>query len=127
MSNTIIDALKKKGSTGGNNIMEAIENLPDSGGSGGSSFVKVGEIHSSEETATLQASYNQLITMARAGQIPYIIRSDTANDIARNIVSPLHDLAEAYGDTPYTATFGSYINPFISEDPDENMVESGGK
>ena len=42
MSNTIIDALKKKGSTGRNNIMEAIENLPDGGGSGGNvEFIKL--------------------------------------------------------------------------------------
>lgn len=42
MALTIIDALKEKGSTGGNNISEAVANLPAGGSGGGYEIIRVG-------------------------------------------------------------------------------------
>ena len=69
MSMTIIDALKAKGSTGGNTIMEAIENLPGGGSGGGG--VAIFEITSENDNDKyiLHATFNELSTAFRNGSL----------------------------------------------------------
>lgn len=71
MSNTIIEALIKKGSLGGNNIMDAVENLP-SGGSGSGSYAGLIGCSINMETGiiSIDATYNDLIGMVNNDIIP---------------------------------------------------------
>ena len=83
MSLTIIEALKKKGSKGGNNIMEAIDNLPKSEGGGGGgtigggtvyvTFTKNGTTYSADKTAA------EIISLVQGGSNVIGVFDDSAN------------------------------------------------
>lgn len=78
MSLTIVEALKKKGSTGGNNIMEAINNLP-SGSGGGSKEYLVNLINPPfPESPYLDKTFDEIFNAILSGLEPVIIvLSDT--------------------------------------------------
>lgn len=105
MSNSIVDALKKKGSAGGNTIMEAIESLP-AGGSGGSSDIATIVISATgENTYAVDKTYSELVEIANSNK-PIAIYS-----------APLHvtliqpsAVVDSSGDVGVVDLYGFYIN-----------------
>ena len=70
---TIVDSLKAKGSTGGNNIAEAIKNLP-MGGGGGSLFVIKFKDSAKEE---MDKTFGEIESAIKSGKIPVVYHSHT--------------------------------------------------
>ena len=77
MSMTIVDALKAKGSTGGNTIMEAIENLPGRGSGG------VYIINSKDDghERTLNKTWQEVYDAWRSGQFCIIVKDESQEGV----------------------------------------------
>lgn len=75
---TIVDSLKAKGSTGGNNIMEAIENLPMGGG--GNEFVINRVSDETREGLYLDKSFSEILDAIRNGLTPVIYEDDGTDE-----------------------------------------------
>lgn len=70
---TIVDSLKAKGSTGGNNIAEAIKNLPEGGGEYVVNIIH----HENDEPKTLDKTFDEIFAAIKSGFNPVIIWTDT--------------------------------------------------
>lgn len=71
---TIVDSLKAKGSTGGNNIAEAIKNLPMGGGN---EFVINHTYDQSVGHGFIDKTFDEIFTAIKQGLNPVIIWTDT--------------------------------------------------
>lgn len=77
---TIVDSLKAKGSTGGNNIAEAIKNLPMGGGNGNEFVIHELYDESREAPYYLDKSFSEILGAIRNGLTPVIYSDEETNE-----------------------------------------------
>lgn len=130
MALTIIDALKEKGSTGGNNIAEAVANLP-AGGSGGESGGAV-KVVSFKDASHLNANVKDIGKSMTDWQIVVLIYPASENIayyLLRSMTLPSNS---NYMKVTFKALFGAEYPTypeyfyFKASNPDDDMVKYDG-
>lgn len=128
MALTIIDALKEKGSTGGNNIAEAVANLP-AGGSGGESCGAV-KVVSFKDASHLNANAKDIGKSMTDGQI-VVLMYQASENIAYYLLRSMA-MPSNYMKVTFKALFGAELPTypeyfyFKASNPDDDMIKYDG-
>lgn len=127
---TIVDSLKAKGSTGGNNIAEAIKNLPMGGSGGGGSVIEFYEMYADDSGYGVHGvTYGDIKNLLFQHKIPILFIKDVdiyntpkLGSIWFYIVTEFVEETTYYGVTAANAGAGQTFH-FLTESKESLDVE----